>query len=464
MTTAVTPTPIPGLLVVGIDLHVDGRGWFRETWQRERMVASGLPDFAPVQHNVSFNHRRGTTRGFHAEPWDKLVAVASGRAFGAWVDLREGPGFGTTFTIPLEPSVAVFVPRGVGNAYQTLEADTAYSYLVNAHWSPEASYTAMDLADPVVAIRWPVPLSCAEMSEKDRRNPQLADVTPVPPRRTLVLGADGQVGRALTRAFPWARAVGRAELDVTDARSLDAVAWGDYDVVLNATAFTAVDAAESEPCRTTAWQVNAAAPAQLARLAREHRFTLVHYSTDYVFDGTRDEHAEDEPLSPLGAYGQSKAAGDLAVSTAPAHYLLRTSWVVGDGPNFVRTMQGLAAGGACPSVVEDQVGRLTFADELARATRHLLESRAAYGTYNVSNAGPSMSWADVARAVYQHSGRSLHDVTGTSTAAYSVDRALAPRPRHSTLDLAKLRGTGFEPEDGRTALERYSRRAAASGP
>lgn len=83
-------TAIPGLLVVTLPVHGDNRGWFKENWQRAKMVASGLPDFEPVQNNVSFNGKVGTTRGIHAEPWDKFVSVATGRVFGAWVDLREG--------------------------------------------------------------------------------------------------------------------------------------------------------------------------------------------------------------------------------------------------------------------------------------------------------------------------------------------------------------------------------------
>ena len=83
-------TPIPGLLVVRLDVHEDARGWFKENWQREKMVAAGLPDFGPVQNNVSFNARRGATRGIHTEPWDKFVTVTTGRVFGAWVDMREG--------------------------------------------------------------------------------------------------------------------------------------------------------------------------------------------------------------------------------------------------------------------------------------------------------------------------------------------------------------------------------------
>ena len=132
----VSTTSIPGLLRIDLDVRGDNRGWFKENWQRRTMVAAGLPDFGPVQQNMSFNTRRGVTRGIHAEPWDKLVSVATGRVFGAWVDLRPGEHFGRTYTTELGPETAVFVPRGVGNAFQTLTDGTVYSYLVNDHWSP----------------------------------------------------------------------------------------------------------------------------------------------------------------------------------------------------------------------------------------------------------------------------------------------------------------------------------------
>ncbi len=448
-------TPIPGLLVLRLPVHADARGWFKEGWQRAKMTALGLPDFGPVQHNVSYNARRGATRGIHAEPWDKFVSVATGRAFGAWVDLREGSTFGATFATELDPSVAVFVPRGVGNSYQTLEDGVAYSYLVNDHWRPGPTYPALDLADPDVAIAWPVPLDEAEVSEKDRRNPRLTDVVAMTPRRPLVLGAGGQVGRALVAALPGAVGVGRDELDVTDAAVIAAWPWHEHDVVLHAAAFTAVDAAETADGRIAAWAANASAPAALARVADEHRLTLVHYSTEYVFDGTADEYAEDEPLSPLGVYAQSKAAGEVAAGAAARHYVLRTSWVVGEGRNFVRTMRRLAGEGVSPAVVDDQLGRLTFADELVRATRHLLDARAPYGTYHVSNGGPVTSWYEVARRVFELSGRDPADVTAVSTEAYGAGKDLAPRPRRSGFDLTRLRATGFEPEAADAALVRY---------
>lgn len=177
---AVRETTISGVLLFDLPVHGDNRGWFKENWQREKMLALGLPDFGPVQNNISFNVAAGTTRGIHAEPWDKFISIAVGSVFGAWVDLRAGAGFGTTFTAELDPSTAIYIPRGVGNSYQTLEANTAYTYLVNDHWSADkvGEYSFLNLADETVGIPWPIPLDRAELSDKDRQHPRLADVIP----------------------------------------------------------------------------------------------------------------------------------------------------------------------------------------------------------------------------------------------------------------------------------------------
>ncbi|MFC5727460.1 MULTISPECIES: sugar nucleotide-binding protein [Nocardioides] len=455
----IDPTPIPGLLVVHLPVHGDARGWFKENWQREKMVALGLPDFGPVQNNMSFNATRGATRGIHTEPWDKFVSVATGKVFAAWVDMRAGDSFGATFSVEIDEGVAVFVPRGVGNSYQALADGTVYSYLVNDHYQPGKVYPALNLADPTAAIPWPIPLASgeAEISEKDRNNPFLGDVAPMEPRRTLITGGQGQLGRALAALYPDATVVGRDELDLTDEAALEAWPWQDYGVVLNAAAYTAVDKAETPEGRAAAWAANASAPAALARIAARRGLTLVHYSTDYVFDGSDVEggHTEQTPLAPLGVYGQTKAAGDIAVAAAPRHYILRTTWVIGEGHNFIRTMQKLAAEGVSPSVVADQVGRLTFTDELARATGHLLDSGAAYGTYNVTNAGTPRSWADYARRVFELSGRDPKDVSSTTTEEYAAGKQMSPRPLFSVLSLAKLEATGFTSADADEALASY---------
>lgn len=452
-------TPIPGLLLFELPVHGDDRGWFKENWHRAKMLAAGLPDFAPVQNNISFNEARGTTRGIHAEPWDKFVSLASGRIFGAWVDLREGPTFGTLFTTELTPRDAVFVPRGVGNAFQTLEDDTAYTYLVNDHWTLEAQkdYTFVNLADERLAVRWPIPLEKSIVSAQDRKHPRMGDVDPLRGRRTLILGADGQLGTALRHVFAHDSTVefaGRAQFDITSEDSYGALHWRNYSTIINAAAFTAVDAAEAPEGRVAAWNINAVAVSRLARTAVEHSLTLVHISSDYVFDGTAEVHREDEEFSPLGVYGQSKAAGDVAAATVPRHYIVRTSWVVGDGRNFVRTMAALAARGATPNVVDDQFGRLSFAEDLAAGIRHLLDTEAPYGTYNISNAGQPRSWAQLAKEVYRLSGAEPGKVTAVRTADYAAPGS-SPRPRSSVLDLSKITASGFTPPDAAERLAEY---------
>jgi dTDP-4-dehydrorhamnose 3,5-epimerase len=176
---AVRETAIPGFFEIDLAVHGDNRGWFKENYQREKMEALGLPSFAVVQNNMSFNAQRGATRGLHAEPWEKFISLANGRVFCAWVDLRKGDGFGKVLTLELTPEKAVFVPRGVANGYQTLEDNITYTYLVNEHWSPDAKYAAVNLFDPELGIEWPIPQDQAIVSEKDLNNPALKDVTPM---------------------------------------------------------------------------------------------------------------------------------------------------------------------------------------------------------------------------------------------------------------------------------------------
>ena len=454
-----TETPIPGLVVFDLPVHGDSRGWFKENWQREKMSEAGLPDFGPVQNNISFNDKAGTTRGIHAEPWDKFVSVATGRIFGAWVDLRQGHTYGAVFTTELDPSKAIFVPRGVGNSYQTLEPDTAYTYLVNDHWSPTAEYAFLNLADETIGITWPIPLEAAELSEKDKNPPRLADVTPIPPKKTLVLGANGQLGRALRDLWgdrPDVEFATRTDIDLSDPNSLPgARRWRDYDTIVNAAAYTAVDKAETPEGRTAAWTINATAVAALARIATENSITLVHISSDYVYDGTKTgEHTETDAISPLGVYGQTKAAGDTAAATTPQHYIIRTSWVIGDGNNFVRTMQNLAQRGIDPRVVDDQTGRLTFTPTLADGIHHLLTTHAPHGTYNLTGTGQPTTWADIARTVYTLTGHDPARITGVTTTDYyaTAEHATAPRPHNSTLDTTKIQNTGYTPTDAIASL------------
>lgn len=464
-------TNIPGLLVFDLPVHGDNRGWFKENWQRAKMMNLGLPDFHPVQNNISFNASRGVTRGIHAEPWDKFISIGSGEIFGAWVDLRPGSGFGQVFTTRLDPSKAIYVPRGVGNSFQALADNTVYTYLVNAHWSLEQkkTYTFVNLADPQLNIEWPIPLDQCELSQADMNHPMLAQAKPMAPRRTMVTGAGGQLGQAIQayvrdhdlQGFEFTNI---EDFDFSDPTAYDRFDWSLYGTIINAGAYTAVDKAETDQGRREAWQSNARGPALLARVAEEHNMTLVHISSDYVFDGRQKEHMESEPFAPLGVYGQTKAAGDIAVSNIARHYILRSSWVIGQGHNFVKTMMGLSNRVADPddgldsvTVVDDQVGRLTFTDDMVSAIFHLLDSNAPYGTYNLTGSGPIVSWADIARRVFDQTNGNGDKVKPVSTGEYYAGASglISPRPANSALSLEKIRMTGFQPRDWESSLHQY---------
>ena len=474
-------TNIPGMLVFDLSVHGDNRGWFKENWQCAKQTALGLPDLGPVQNNISFNAERGVTRGIHAEPWDKYISVATGSVFGAWVDLRPGESFGEVYTCVIDPSKAIYVPRGVGNSFQALEDGTAYTYLVNAHWSAELkrTYTFVNLADPELGIEWPIPLDECELSEADKQHPVLKDAVPMAPRRTLVTGANGQLGRAV-RKLAEERGVAssfdfgdRDEFDFSDPADYSKVDWTLYGTVINCGAYTAVDAAETPEGRKAAWAANAQGPALLAKACAEHGITLVHVSSDYVFDGTKEEHGEDEPFSPLGVYGQTKAAGDIAVANCPKHYIVRSSWVIGDGKNFVRTMAALSDRCADPddaldqvTVVDDQFGRLTFTRDMAEGIFWLLgyregdkepSSPCEHGTYNLTGSGRVASWADIAAKVFELRNGNAGAVIPVSTREYyaSAKGPISPRPARSALGLCKLQSAGFEPDDWSEKLSRY---------
>ena len=272
----------------------------------------------------------------------------------------------------------------------------------------------------------------------------------------FIVGANGQLGRALRQQYPEAQFADIDEMDITDRQSVESFDWSGISIVLNAAAFTNVDGAETPEGRVAAWKVNASAVANLTRVCRAHNMILVHISSDYVFDGTKEPHFENEDFSPLSVYGASKAAGDLLVEQLDTFYLLRTTWVIGEGKNFVRTMLGLAEKNISPTVVHDQIGRLTFTRELVRIIDHLLSTQAPFGTYNATNDGPLESWADITRRIFALAGRNDLTVTNTTTAEYFAGKdGIAPRPLGSNMSLDKLHSTGFTSRDWIYDLKDY---------
>lgn len=461
----VRDTGIDGLLELKLPVHRDSRGWFKENWQREKMIAAGLPDFKPVQNNVSFNTSIGTTRGLHAEPWDKYITVLSGRVFGAWVDLRPGKDFGKSYSTEVGPEQALFIPRGVANGFQTLEDGTVYSYLVTEHWSEhsKAEYSYVNLADTSLAIAWPIDLDQAIISDADREHPALSVAMPVQPKKIAVLGSNGQLGRALQELLAEDdRAVfyDRTGFDLSDATSWSRIPWRSFSHVINAAAMTDVDVAETPLGRSAAWRTNAVAVAELASICARYGIKLIHISTDYVFDGVDEYVDENHQPAPLNVYGQSKTAGEVAALSFESHTVIRASWVIGDGKNFVSTMIKLAQAGKSPRVVDDQYGRLTFSDDLASSIMHLIDSAQRPGIYHVQSTGELQSWYQLACKIFEKTGRQASDVIPVSSEEYFKHVLYsAPRPRNSSFSLRKIQATGYSPTDQHQALERYIDRA-----
>lgn len=273
--------------------------------------------------------------------------------------------------------------------------------------------------------------------------------------RILIIGANGQLGTALQERFPTAQAVSSGDLDITNTEQLANCDWTSVDTIINAAAYTNVDGAESDEGRVLSWQINATGVTNLAKIATEYNLTLVHISSDYVFDGSKNPHFEDEMFSPLGVYGQSKAAGDLAVTITPRHYILRTTWMIGEGKNFVRIMLDLGKRGISPKVVSDQIGRLTFTSELVNIIDHLLEKSAPYGVYNATNNGEPDSWSNIARSIFKRANFDLSVTDVTTEEYYREKPEAAPRPLNSVMELSKLDSTGFTGHDWHNNLTTY---------
>ena len=290
-------------------------------------------------------------------------------------------------------------------------------------------------------------------------------------RRAVVLGSAGQLGVELVRelrardytAMGW----DRDEVDITDASAVEhAIARFDAEVVFNAAAYNQVDVAEEEP--QAAFDVNALAVRNIALACRQMDARLVHFSTDYVFDGfARHPYAEDDPTHPLGAYAVSKLAGE---SYAQAYLdrvlIVRTSGLFGPGGlatargNFVELMLRLAGSGQPIRVVEDHVASPTFAPLLAARTIDLAD-RGASGVFHIGGGAP-ISWFQFARTIFEVAGTKPM-LLATSEREY---RTRAKRPKYSALSNAKMERVGIAPMPPvRQALEGYfaERRRAVSG-
>lgn len=259
--------------------------------------------------------------------------------------------------------------------------------------------------------------------------------------KLLIFGQTGQLARELVEQCPKTVALetlSRADADMTDPAACAAlIAATDADAVINATAYTAVDKAETDDA--TALLVNATAPTAMAQAAATRGLPFLHVSTDYVFDGAGDQpFTPDHPTAPLGAYGRTKLAGENGIRAAGGrHIILRTSWVVSaHGANFVKTMLRLGAERDSLNVVADQIGGPTPAADIARALHVIAAAMiggAQGGTYHFAG-HPDTSWAGFARAIMAQAGLDCA-VNDIPSSAYPTP---ARRPANSRLDCTSL--------------------------
>jgi dTDP-4-dehydrorhamnose reductase len=285
--------------------------------------------------------------------------------------------------------------------------------------------------------------------------------------KILVTGANGQVGHCLQtqlRENGWDFvALTRAELDISDARAVDAaVQQLKPTVIINAAAYTAVDKAEQE--QELAYAINRDGPANLARAAKAINAAILHISTDYVFAGDANgSYREDAPTAPQGIYGHSKLEGEQAVAIAnEKHIILRTAWVFGEhGNNFVKTMVRLGSNRDTLGVVADQEGGPTYAGDIAAALLVIVEHYASgkttyWGIYHYSGL-PHLSWFGFAQHIFAEVERAglypktIPQLNAITTADYPTP---AKRPANSKLDCSKLeQAFGITPSDWQSALK-----------
>jgi dTDP-4-dehydrorhamnose reductase len=277
--------------------------------------------------------------------------------------------------------------------------------------------------------------------------------------KVLVTGAGGMTGAELVRQSRekgWTvNAYSKDDLDITEASEVDGVIARDKpDVIFNAAAYTAVDAAEGAP--EIAMAVNAAGPANVARAANIHGISVVHISTDYVFDGeSSTPYKPDDRVGPINVYGESKLAGEIAVrDECERHVIVRTSWVFShQGKNFVRTMLRAADEGRELRVVNDQHGRPTSSADLASALVHVAEhvrTAPVTGTFHYCNTGCT-TWYDFAHAIFELRGKSIPAITPVPTSEFPT---AAKRPRWSVLDTSSFEATfGITPRSWRDSLK-----------
>ena len=437
----------------------DKRGYF-ESVTKEQLEELGFNRIFQVSNSLS---GKGIVRGLHfqKDPYcqAKVVRCHRGAVLDVVVDMRkDSESYGKWTSVELTPENGrlLYVPRGFAHGFVSLKDDTLFEYYVDNLYMPRMEGGIL-WNDPEININW------QEIFDKyDIKEPVLSDKDKVretlneckvtfykKPKRFLITGVNGQLGYDIVRELQERGefeyyAPKRNEMDITNREQvLSVVKLYKPDVIIHCAAWTAVDKAEDMEEEVT--KANVLGTKNLVDASINVGATIMYMSTDYVFDGKKDDkyNEEDKP-NPMNVYGKTKYLGEEEVRRNPKHFIIRISWVFGiNGNNFIKTMLKLADNHDTLNVVDDQIGSPTYTVDLAKLLIEMSYTEK-YGTYNVNNDG-YCSWAEFAKYIMESNGKTTK-INSVTTEEYLeiTGTKQAYRPRNSKLSKDKLKENGFE--------------------
>lgn len=454
----VTSFDIEGLHVIEPKVFGDERGYFVETYNQNDYEKQGLC-MKFVQDNQSYS-KKGVLRGLHFQkhfPQGKLVRVISGEVFDVAVDIREGSktyGKWHGEVLSGENKKSFYIPEGFAHGYYVMSEEAIFSYKCTDFYHPNDE-GGLPWNDETIGVKWPIePGTQVVLSDKDTKYKPFQ-------KKILITGASGQLGRAVyeelskrndCKVYRSARGEheGFLSLNVTQKEDvLRIVKENKIDIIINCAAMTAVDLCETE--KEQAYEGNVVTARNVAKVAAQTGAVLFHISTDYVFDGTKETgYEESDKTGPISEYGRTKLLAEEEVQkNCKEAYILRTSWLYGDGHNFVRTMLKLAESKDEICVVSDQIGCPTSCVEVAKVIAFLI-NRDDYGIYHVCCEG-NTSWYEFAKEIFALWKKNVKTIPITS-AEY---KAPAKRPAYSILKNTKLEQLGYHTSTWQDALKVY---------
>jgi len=452
-------TEFKGLCIIETDVFGDHRGWFTETFTKNKFEKLGV-SFDFIQDNQSYSSQKGTLRGLHFQnnpmAQTKMIRCTRGKIVDIVVDLRRGSDtYLKSYAIELseENKKQFLIPKGFAHSFVTITRDVEVQYKVDQYYSKEHD-RSINYADKQLNIKWPI--NNPILSNKDAEAPFLKDSDYNFSIKVLVTGVNGQLGydvvKQLNQLNIDTKGVDIADFDLTKENEVyEYVREYNPDVIIHCAAYTAVDKAEDN--KDLCYDINVNGTKYLANMAKELDAKMVYISTDYVFDGKGNEaHLESKDKKPINYYGYSKSLGeDIVQEKTNKHYIIRTSWVYGiNGNNFVKTMLRLAKTHHELNVVSDQIGAPTYTVHLAKFIIELIQTKK-YGTYHGVNKG-YCSWAEFADSIFVKSNK-LVKVNKIKTVDYPTP---AVRPLNSRLSTNYSLEQGFSLlPNWEDALDRY---------